>query len=193
MKGLTEKTQRTQREILRMGKFTLIIGGSRSGKSGFALKRGERFGMKRIFVATARATDPEMEARIQRHKLDRDAVWEIREEPAEVTSLLLSLPQSTDVVLIDCITVFLSNLMIEKKYAESELILEVEALASAIHESPFPVIAVTNEVGMGLVPAEPLGRSFRDVAGMANQRLAAGADEVFFVTAGIPLRLKGGE
>ncbi len=176
-----------------MGKFTLITGGSRSGKSGFALKRGEQFGVNRIFVATARATDPEMEARIQRHKSDRDAAWEIREEPAEVTSLLRSLPQSTDVVLIDCITVFLSNLMIEKKYAESELILEMDALASAIHESPFPVIAVTNEVGMGLVPAEPLGRSFRDIAGMANQRLAAEADEVFLVTAGIPLRLKGGE
>ncbi|MEK6777130.1 MAG: bifunctional adenosylcobinamide kinase/adenosylcobinamide-phosphate guanylyltransferase [bacterium] len=175
-----------------MGRLTLIIGGARSGKSQFALKIGEKLGKDRILVATARATDPEMEARILKHKLERGPLWETFEEPLDVVSLLGSLPAGTHVVVIDCITVLLSNLMIEKMYEDEELLREIESLTSAIHESRFSVIAVANEVGMGLVPAEPLGRRFRDLAGMANQRLAEVADEVFLVTAGIPLCLKKG-
>ena len=173
-----------------MGRFTLIIGGARSGKSRFALKIGEKVRKDRILVATARSTDPEMEGRILRHKLERGPLWETFEEPLDVVSLLGSFQSGAHVVVIDCLTVLLSNLMIERKYEDEELLREIDSLASAVHKSPFPVIAVANEVGMGLVPAEPLGRRFRDLAGMANQRLAEAADEVFLVTAGIPLCLK---
>lgn len=176
-----------------MGSFTLIIGGARSGKSAFALKRGKAFGGRRIFVATARSTDAEMETRIRMHKSQRGAEWETREEPLDLVSLLSSLPANTDVVVVDCITLFLSNLMVEKRYSESDLMREMDLLGSALGKCPFPVIAVTNEVGTGLVPADVLGRRFRDISGMVNQHLAREAEEVFLMAAGIPLCIKGGE
>ena len=176
-----------------MSKFILITGGARSGKSNFALTRAKEFGKRRIFVATARVTDPEMAVRIERHKAERDASWESREEPVKVVSLLQSLSADTDLVLLDCITVFLSNLLIETQWSDADILGEVDALAETIIKSPFSLIAVTNEVGMGLVPADSLGRRFRDLAGLANQKLAEMADEVYLLTTGIPLCIKGEE
>ncbi len=174
-----------------MSKFIFITGGARSGKSGFALKIAEGFGERKIFVATARITDPEMEERVQRHRSERGDAWKTFEEPLTLLSRIRSLPEDSDVVVVDCITVFLTNLIIEKRWSDIQILDEVDGIVSSIRGACCPVIAVSNEVGMGLVPADPLGRRFRDLAGTVNRKLAASADAVYLVSMGIPLRLKG--
>lgn len=178
------------------GLFVLVGGGARSGKSRHARLRAEALGRRRAYVATAERqppglpADPEMAARIDRHRAERGAAFETIEEPLALPELLdtLTARGAHDVVLVDCLTLWLSNLVC-RGAGESEVLARVDALRAAIGRRRAHIVVVTNEVGMGLVPETPLGRLFRDVAGFAHQRLAAEADEVHVALLGVMLRV----
>ena len=165
----------------------LILGGARSGKSRRALSLAETLGTQRAFVATAEALDAEMAERISKHKGERGAGWSTLEAPLDLKAALRSAAQDADVCLVDCLTLWLSNLM----HHGRDVAEETETLCETIRESSIPIIFVSNEVGLGLVPETPLGRAFRDEQGRLNQNLAQVCDRVEFVAAGLPLKLKG--
>lgn len=174
----------------------MIGGGARSGKSRFALTRAEALGVRRVFVATAEAHDEELRVRIARHQAERGARFQTFERPRALPALLTELSARSespgvDVVLIDCLTLWLSNLLVDGA-SEAAVQTELDALEAAIAAAPYHVVMVTNEVGLGLVPPNPLGRSFRDLAGLVHTRLAAGADEVYLGAMGLLLRLRPG-
>jgi adenosylcobinamide kinase/adenosylcobinamide-phosphate guanylyltransferase len=143
---------------------------------------------KRVYIATARALDSEMEERIEEHKKIRSKGWTTVEEPLEIEKRIRE-SEGCGVILIDCLTLWLANLVGEGR-KDRGVLKEVEKVASACGECASGVIAVSNEVGLGLVPENPLGRRFRDLAGRTNQFFAGAADEVFLVTAGMPLKIK---
>jgi len=163
----------------------LITGGARSGKSTRAEARARAFPGRPVYVATAEALDAEMEARIARHRARRETDWIEREVPLDLVPALVA-SDGGGARLVDCLTLWLSNLM----HAERNWEREVEALAGALPRLKSPVVLVTNEVGLGIVPDNALARSFRDAAGIMNQVIAAAADEVEFVVAGLPMKLK---
>ena len=164
----------------------LILGGARSGKSAYAQVLAEACSPERLYLATGAPGDEEMAARIARHQADRGAGWKTLEEPLEVASALLTHAQANRVVVVDCLTLWLSNLML----AGRDPGVAVTALAEAIGALPGPVVLVSNEVGMGLVPDHKLGREFRDWQGRVNREIGAACDAVIFVVAGLPLQLK---
>jgi adenosylcobinamide kinase/adenosylcobinamide-phosphate guanylyltransferase len=166
----------------------LITGGARSGKSRYAEERAAELGERRLYIATAEAKDPEMAERIGAHRNRRGRAWTTIEEPVEVSAALLGHNGKTDCVLVDCLTLWLSNLLLrgDAKYAEEKVRQLIEALPSL----DFHLIVVTNEVGAGIVPDNPLARQFRDLAGWANQQLAAVASEVVLTVAGLPMIVK---
>jgi len=166
---------------------TLILGGARSGKSARAQRIAEAAAKKRFFIATAEAWDTEMAARIERHQADRGAGWHTVEAPIELAAAIKSHEDGGAVCLVDCLTLWLSNLMHNDRDVEKELV----ALCDVVRKSSSPLIFVSNEVGMGLVPETPLGREFRDAQGRLNQLMVAVCDRVEFVAAGLPLTLKG--
>lgn len=170
-----------------MGRLIFIGGGVRSGKSRFALSLARRIRGRRLFVATAEARDAEMAERIARHRQERGEDFATIEAPVELAETLGAC--RADVVLIDCLTLWLSNLLLAGK-TPREIDACVGNLLGVLAKREFQAIVVTNEVGMGIVPESPLGRVFRDVAGSAHQRLSAAADEVFFAVLGTMLRLK---
>jgi adenosylcobinamide kinase/adenosylcobinamide-phosphate guanylyltransferase len=173
-------------------KFVLIGGGARSGKSAFALQLALAQGERRVFVATAEAFDDEMRQRIAAHAAERGAQFATVEAPLELESALAELcsrAAEIDVVVIDCLTLWLSNLLLAGLSAE-RIEARVEALAQLVSAAPLPVLLVSNEVGMGLVPETPLGRVFRDVTGRAHQRLARAAGSIYLATLGCIVRLK---
>jgi adenosylcobinamide kinase/adenosylcobinamide-phosphate guanylyltransferase len=173
-------------------KLVLIGGGARSGKSAYAVQRALSLGPRRVFVATAEAFDDEMRARIAAHIAERGSDFATVEAPRELESALESIrarPEPVDVVVIDCLTLWLSNLLLADVPTQ-EIELRVERLAAACEGAPFPVLLVTNEVGFGVVPDTALGRVFRDVTGRAHQRLARSAGEVVLAALGCMLRLK---
>lgn len=167
--------------------MTLILGGARSGKTARALALAESAAPKRLYLATAEAFDDEMRARIDAHKAERGAGWRTVEAPLELGEAIASAAMG-EVVLIDCLTLWLSNHMLAD---HSDIGTAIDTLADALRNAPCPVIAVSNEVGLGLVPDTPLGRQFRDAQGRLNQRMASAADKVEFVAAGLSLSLKG--
>jgi adenosylcobinamide kinase / adenosylcobinamide-phosphate guanylyltransferase len=169
-------------------KVILIGGGARSGKSALAIALAQRLGERRVFVATARAYDEEMRQRIARHRQDRGAVFQSLEEPVALAPVLRRL-EAVDVVVVDCLTLWLSNLLLEALDAV-QIEARIEELAGVLAERRFNAVLVTNEVGMGIHPDTALGRTFRDLAGRAHQRLARCADEVHFAVMGMVLRLK---
>lgn len=171
-----------------MGKTILILGGARSGKSRFAQKLAEREAGTLLYIATAQAHDAEMENRIARHRMDRGERWETVEEQLDLGGAIDIHGGKGKVLLVDCLTLWLSNLML----AEQNIDAACERLVDALHQETGQVIFVSNEVGSGIVPETPLGREFRDQAGRLNQLLAAEADAVALVVAGLPLWLKGG-
>ena len=171
----------------RMTGAELILGGARSGKPAHALARAEAAAPARVYVATAQAWDDEMADRIARHKAERGAGWRTVEAPLDLAGPLAGV-RPGEAVLIDCLTLWLSNLM----GAERDIEAETAALLAAISSCPAPVFLVSNEVGLGLVPETPLGRAFRDHQGRLNQQVAAAAERVTFVAAGLPLTLKPG-
>ena len=162
----------------------LITGGARSGKSKRAETRTRAFPGQPVYVATAEALDAEMDARIAKHRARRTD-WIEREVPLDLVPALVA-TDGGGARLVDCLTLWLSNLM----HAERDWEHEVNALAAALPRLKSPVVFVTNEVGLGIVPDNALARSFRDAAGIMNQTIAAAADEVEFVVAGLPMKLK---
>jgi adenosylcobinamide kinase/adenosylcobinamide-phosphate guanylyltransferase len=171
---------------------TLVLGGARSGKSRHAEALVRETGLERIYIATAQAFDDEMTARIAHHRLARaDDGWTTIEEPLDLPAAVSSARQPGSAVLVDCLTLWLTNIML----AERDVALEQGRLLAALDQSKLPIgkspiVLVSNEVGLGLVPETPLGRAFRDAQGRLNQALAAQCDHVVFVAAGLPLVLK---
>ncbi|HYE99011.1 MAG TPA: bifunctional adenosylcobinamide kinase/adenosylcobinamide-phosphate guanylyltransferase [Planctomycetota bacterium] len=168
--------------------IVLVGGGARSGKSAFALRRARELGRRRVFLATAEAGDAEMADRIARHAKERGREFRILEVPIRVVEALRTL-DPVDVVLLDCLTLWISN-MLMAGLREAAILRECSRLAALLRKTRCHVVVVTNEVGLGLVPETPLGRTFRDVAGRAHQTLARLADEVYFGALGVLIRLK---
>ena len=164
----------------------LILGGARSGKSAYAQVLAEACSPERLYLATGAPGDEEMAARIARHQADRGAGWKTLEEPLEVASALLTHAQAGRVVVVDCLTLWLSNLMQAGRDPGDA----VTALAEAMGALAGPVVLVSNEVGMGLVPDHKLGREFRDWQGRLNREIGSACDGVILVAAGLPLQLK---
>ena len=178
----------------RMATTIFITGGARSGKSRFAEAQANRFGTPLCYLATAQALDSEMEERIEKHRLRRGGVWQTLEEPLHLSRALAGCDGDCKAVLVDCLTLWLSNLLFHyderHEDAEAHIMEDVQRLAATLAGMRTPVIVVSNELGQGIVPENPLARRFRDIAGQANQILAAMADEVHLVVSGIPLKLK---
>ena len=170
--------------------LVLVGGGVKSGKSTFALARARALGHRRTFLATAQALDGEMTERIALHRSERGDDFRTIEEPIAVAQALASL-DDVDVVLIDCITLWVSNLLLAE-HSTAQILARVDELVGVLAQRRFHSIVVTNEVGMGVVPETPLGRAFRDVCGLAHQRLAAAADEIDVAILGTVLRIKPG-
>ncbi len=173
----------------RQRRITLILGGARSGKSRHAQRLAEARWHRPVCLATAEAKDREMRARIRRHREARPNHWRTIEEPLEIARVLARPPADSDGILVDCVTLWLSNVLLEE--GPRAIAGRSDELLRALERAPCDVILVSNEVGLGIVPEHRLGRVFRDEAGRLNQRLAAAADDVVFITAGLPLTLKG--
>ena len=169
--------------------ITFITGGARSGKSAFAEKLANDLSGKRAYIATAQALDPEMVARIEKHRKERGVSWDTYEEPLAVDDLLRKLSRTYDVVLLDCLTLWLSNTMAHTD-SDGAVATRSGELVEAIRDFSGNCIIVSNEVGLGIVPDNPLARKFRDLAGMLNQKVAQAADEAYFVASGIPMKIK---
>ncbi len=181
-----------------MGKLTLLIGGARSGKSTYAEKMAAAHGGDVLYIATAQALDPEMADRIEKHRQQRPESWHTLEIPQGVADALQERAPETNVILLDCLTMLVSNLVMtatdedfepDETRAAAIVDSEIETLLAAIEASPADWIIVTNEVGMGLVPPYPLGRVYRDLLGWANRKVAASADKIYLLIAGMLLPL----
>jgi adenosylcobinamide kinase / adenosylcobinamide-phosphate guanylyltransferase len=174
----------------RPNRVTLVLGGVRSGKSRFAQRIASGFGSV-IFIATAKPSDPEMELRIERHRRSRPSAWQTLEVPVDLDVALSNLHDAKQLVVIDCLTVYLANVMSEAQGNESTVGEQVERLCSALEETRSSVILVSNEVGSGVHAATATGRFYCDLLGELNQRVAALADNVILMVAGIPIPVKG--
>jgi adenosylcobinamide kinase/adenosylcobinamide-phosphate guanylyltransferase len=168
-------------------KVMLITGGARAGKSRYAERLMTARPAEHAVIATATAGDAEMAERIARHKAERDKTWETIEQPISVRAAIRNAARPDRLVLVDCLTLWISNLMGEARDIE----VEMQGLVGTLKIAAGPVIIVSNEVGLGIVPDNPLARAFRDNLGRANQLVAAAADVVVFMAAGIPIILKG--
>lgn len=165
---------------------TLVLGGARSGKSRLAEKLAHETGLQKIYVATGAAHDDEMASRITAHKDQRGPSWYTVEEQLDLVSVLQGECGADRVVLVDCLTLWLSNLM----FADKDVVAETARLRSVLKDLRGPCVFVSNEVGMGIVPENILSRSFRDAQGRLNQDMAQECHQVVFVAAGLPLLLK---
>jgi adenosylcobinamide kinase / adenosylcobinamide-phosphate guanylyltransferase len=166
---------------------TLILGGARSGKSGYAERLARESGSSRIYVATAQAFDDEMRLRIARHREDRaHDGWVTIEEPIDLAGVIAAKARPDTILLVDCLTLWLSNIVL----GEHDLDRMQKDLLAVLDVANGPVILVSNEVGLGIVPDTPLGRKFRDAQGRLNQAMAALLPRVVFVAAGLPITLK---
>ncbi|WP_068303835.1 bifunctional adenosylcobinamide kinase/adenosylcobinamide-phosphate guanylyltransferase [Pararhodobacter sp. CCB-MM2] len=166
---------------------TLVLGGARSGKSGLAERVTLAAGARPVYIATAQAWDDEMRERIALHRAQRDGLgWETREAPLDLVGCLAAVPVDQP-VLIDCLTLWLTNHLL----AEHDLDAKAQALLDALRDRQGVTVLVANEVGLGIVPDNALARRFRDAAGRLNQQVAAVADTVAFTAAGLPMVLKG--
>lgn len=173
-------------------KITLVMGGCRSGKSRFALDAALQIpGKQKIFLATSVPTDPEMDQRVARHQAERGGDWQTIEEPVMIHETIEQASKTADVILVDCLTLWTSNLLMAD-YGEPEVMTAVGLLTRTLQQSPCPVFLVSNEVGQGIVPDNALARQFRDLAGLVNQKIAAMADQVILTVAGIALPIKPG-
>ena len=171
--------------------ITLVIGGCRSGKSRYALDAANKItGDRKVFLATSVPRDPEMDKRVVTHQAERGQDWQTIEEPMMIHDAI-SQASRADVILVDCLTLWTSNLMFA--YDEPEIMNAVGLLIAALKQCSCPVFLVTNEVGYGIVPDNALARQFRDTAGLVNQKIAAMADRVILTVAGIELSIKPSE
>lgn len=207
---MSDQQEKPIRSSTAPARFLLIVGGARSGKSTFAEHLAASSGRSVAFIATATAGDEEMRERIARHRASRPGGWQTIEEPLDLAGAVRRASEVADVLLLDCITLWLSNVLLQE-YAQQEqsehseveefargrlfderALQEVEALLGALKEiaSDKVLLAVTNEVGLGIVPAYPLGRMYRDTLGYVNQRLAEEAERVYLMVAGIAVDIK---
>jgi adenosylcobinamide kinase/adenosylcobinamide-phosphate guanylyltransferase len=172
-------------------KIILVIGGCKSGKSSYALQTAEQMPRKRkIFVATCVPQDDEMARRVARHQKTRGQNWTTIEEPLNLPEVILETSPNADVMLVDCLTLWLSNILMASG-AEQELETQIRRLIDALERAACPIVLVSNEVGTGIVPENKLARQFRDIAGWMNQAVARGAHQVIWMVAGIPVTVKG--
>jgi adenosylcobinamide kinase/adenosylcobinamide-phosphate guanylyltransferase len=173
-----------------MGTVTVITGGARSGKSAHALALAQQApGTRRFFVATGEALDDEMRERIAHHRANRSADFATLEEPLAIAAALLNLAGRADIVVVDCLTLWISNLLMTRR-SDEEILAEARGLADALSGAPFASIVVTDEVGAGIVPENAIARRFRDLLGWTNQAIAKTAERVLLMVAGYPLRVK---
>jgi adenosylcobinamide kinase/adenosylcobinamide-phosphate guanylyltransferase len=170
-------------------RICFITGGARSGKSVYAERLAGDIGGKRAYLATAQALDEEMVGRIEHHRERRGDAWDTFEEPLAVADLIRKLNGRYQVLLLDCLTLWLSNVM-ARTGSDNDVAARIEDLTSAIREFGGVSFIVSNEVGFGIVPDNPLARRFRDLAGFLNQRIAQTADEAYLMAAGIPVKIK---
>ena len=173
-------------QAVRRVRSLLILGGARSGKSAYAHRLAESFAAERLYLATAEAGDEEMAARIGRHRADRGRDWATLEEPLELARALRAEARPGRVVVVDCLTLWLSNLILAGRDPGEA----VAGLIQAIGGLAGPAILVSNEVGLGIVPDNTLSREFRDWQGRANRQVAEACDAAVFIAAGLPLQLK---
>lgn len=185
-----------------MKKLILVTGGARSGKSTFAEEKAKEFGNDVLYVATSKAIDEEMKQRIAKHRAQRPKEWKTLEEYKNLDEAIARETAGKSAVLLDCITIMITNLMLDESFewdmlprervGKIEKLIEgqIQRLIDIAHTAEIPFILVTNEVGLGVVPTSAMGRDFRDIAGRINQLLAKAADEVYFCVSGIPMKLK---
>lgn len=183
-----------------MGRMIFVTGGTRSGKSAFAEKITAALGDKVVYIATARAEDGEMEKRIALHRERRPAVWRTVEEPEKVGEAIEQWEQQAEVILLDCLTMYISNLLLAGENGEEDrekaelqdraIVNLMEKTAAAARASKAHVVVVSNEVGLSLISPYSLGRRYQELVGRANQIFARAADETYLVVAGMPLDLK---
>ncbi|SCB56309.1 adenosylcobinamide kinase /adenosylcobinamide-phosphate guanylyltransferase [Rhizobium aethiopicum] len=171
----------------RFGMTTLVLGGARSGKSRFAENLVMASALERHYIATGRSWDEEMQARIDQHKADRGPSWTTHEEPLALAERLAAIDGEGRAILVDCLTLWLTNLMMEGR----DIAVQAGALAAWLPQAKARLVIVSNEVGLGIVPDNRMARDFRDHAGRLHQMIAAKADEVYFIAAGLPLKMKG--
>ncbi len=173
-----------------MREIIFILGGCRSGKSRHALKLAEDIPCrKKVFIATCLPFDEEMKKRIERHQRERKRTWTTIEVPVLLPEAIDKNSQKSDVILIDCLTLWISNLLLENDN-EEKLAGHVDRLIKSLENALCPIIMVSNEVGAGIVPDNALARRFRDLAGHANQKIAACSNAVIWMVAGIPVKIK---
>jgi len=172
-----------------MGKLIFITGGSRSGKSSFGLDVAKAIDKKKIFIATCTPNDEEMKERVRLHQISRPSSWKTIEANKQLLPVLTEEVKSDCVIIIDCLTLFVSALLIDGQ-EDDEIKNEVMEIVNTIKNGMATVILVTNEVGSGLVPENMLGRKFRDIAGFCNQVVGKGADEAYYLVSGLPIQIK---
>lgn len=172
-----------------MKKIIFITGGARSGKSDFALKEASGISGKKAYIATAEALDEEMRKRIEEHKKKRGEGWDTYEEPLRIDYVIKETESEYSAIVIDCMTIWLSNLL----HGNYNVMNEIEIITDTLRitDNVSRIYIISNEVGMGIVPDNEMARRFRDMAGILNQKVAKIADEVYLVTAGIPVKIKG--
>lgn len=173
-----------------MNKITFIIGGARSGKSSYAIELAKKLGKKVAFIATCEPLDREMKRRAELHKKRRPSFWYTFEETKNIIALLKKLDPKFKVVIIDCLTLFISNLL-SRGLKDEAIEDQIEKILKILKSAKYKSIIVSNEVGLGIVPANHLARRFRDLAGRINQIVAKKADSVIFMISGLPLSTKG--
>lgn len=188
--------------MIKLGKMILITGGARSGKSTYAEKLAKDFGEQVLYIATSIPFDDEMKYRIKKHREQRPAHWQTIEAYKNLDAQIESSVKGKDAVLLDCITIMITNIMLEintdwdnitgdiSSRVEDKVKHEIQSLIEAGKNIDIPLIMVTNEIGMGIVPDNAMSRLFRDIAGRMNQMLAHASDEVYLCVSGIPVRIK---
>lgn len=173
---------------IKMGGHILILGGARSGKTAFGERLALKNGRTPAYLATAEALDEEMEARVASHQGQRSKQFTTIEEPLDLAEAILTARHSHDVILIDCLTLWVSNLMGEELDVMAAMD-ELDEVLQVVRGEQ--IIIISNEVGLGIVPENPMARSFRDICGLSHQRIARRCESVYFVAAGLPLVMKG--
>ena len=172
-------------------RVALVLGGARSGKSRYGLALAAPFPPPHLYVATGEAGDAEMAARIEEHQRERGPGWDTVEAPLALGMALAAAQGRYGVILVDCLTLWLANLMLTRSHAAADIQEAGEHLAEVLEQTATPTILISNEVGLGIVPENPLAREFRDLLGWLHQRLARTADLVVLMVAGLPLKIKG--
>lgn len=172
-----------------MKKITFITGGIKSGKSNLAVHKAEQNKQTVAFVATATAFDDEMQDRIQKHKDSRPSEWALFEEPHNIDTALKQAINKYNIVIVDCLGVWVTNLMMAE-LSDEEIMNKADVLIKTFAKIDYNLIIVSNETGLGLIPTNKMGRKFCDLLGMINQKIAKAADDVYLMASGIPLKLK---